>query len=119
MKANFDKIKGGMMEQDMLSMLDAPTNPTAGLDPEAANYDKATAQIWSNGSDSITVTYCDHKAARWVGVFMGQTYTMMDPAYVLTKPTPTTPAPKPGTTSLITKANFDSDQRRHGASVQS
>jgi outer membrane protein assembly factor BamE (lipoprotein component of BamABCDE complex) len=96
-KDNFNKIKGGMSEFDVAQILGRPTNPNAQADPDTANYDKAHTQVWQNGADSITVTFCNKKAARWVGMIGGEKVgPTIDQASVVLK-----------NNSPVTKANYD------------
>jgi outer membrane protein assembly factor BamE (lipoprotein component of BamABCDE complex) len=96
-KDNFNKIKGGLSEFDVAQFLGAPTNGIAAPPPDTANYDKARTQVWQNGADSITVTFCNNKAAYWVGTIGGEGLgPKTDQAFVMLK-----------NATAVTKANYD------------
>jgi outer membrane protein assembly factor BamE (lipoprotein component of BamABCDE complex) len=96
-KDNFNKIKGGMKEFDVAQVLGQPTNGNAPAVAAAANFDKVHTQVWQNGADSITVTYCDHKAAEWEGTIGGEKLgPTIDTNSVILK-----------NATQVTKANYD------------
>jgi outer membrane protein assembly factor BamE (lipoprotein component of BamABCDE complex) len=98
-KDNFDKIRGGLKEFDVAQILGPPTNPNAQAVPAAVNFDKVRTQVWQNGADSITVTFCNNKAAEWEGTVGGEALgPKKDDAFVLLKNNPNT---------AVTKANYD------------
>src|SRR5262249_23136542 len=96
---SFDKIRGGMSEFDVAQILGRPTNANAPAVPAAVNYDKVRTQVWQNGADSITVTFCNNKAAEWEGTIGGEALgPKTDPASVVLKNNPN---------NGVTRANYD------------
>jgi hypothetical protein len=104
-KDSFNMIRGGMSEFDVHQILGRPTNPNAPADPDTANYDKVRTQVWQNGADSITVTFCNRKAARWVGAVGGEKLgPTVDQASVVLK---NNPDPNPNPNAKVTRAFYD------------
>jgi hypothetical protein len=85
-KANFEQIAGGKTEFELKGILGNPTNMNGQLDAAAQNYDKAKVWVWQNGADSITVTFCNNRAARWSATIGGTNYPAKeDKTFVLVK----------------------------------
>jgi hypothetical protein len=72
-KDNYNKIKGGETEQEIKNLLNgAKLNANTGAtDGESANYEKPHIDTWSDSHGTITVTFCNGRAAHWTGLIDG------------------------------------------------